>query len=841
MADTTVGQLAKLIKIDEKILLKKLMDSGIRKTDSSEIISNEEKNTLLMFIQSEKKTQKSFALRHKTVNQLRTSSNKKVNVEVRTKKIFSLPGKEMKKSFETNIKKNLAERNLFQNFNINKEKTVDGIKKVNVKQEISTNSVPTKNKKTFVKKQDSGFRIVSRPNIIPKVNALIKDKEDVLKTSIISNPKSRDRFSNKKPIDGARDNHKRNKKYSKDQKKIIKTISDNYEEIETRYRRKNKKSDLNQNKKIKINNPKKIVIYEEILISELAQKMSVKSEEIIKLLSGMGMKVTLSAKLDTEIAMLIVEEFGNTYVLHKDDLLIKNMSSSVNSDSQNSYHKETRPPVVTIMGHVDHGKTSLLDYIRKTHMVKNEYGGITQHIGAYSVKTTNGLITFLDTPGHEAFSAMRARGANITDIIVLVVAIDDGVKPQTIESIQHAKSSNVPIIVAINKVDKIEFHLDKIRLELSKHGIISDKQGGEVMFVGVSAKSGLGVNELLNNISLQAELLELKSTFSGSAKGIVIESKLQKGRGVVVSLLVKMGLLEKGDIVVCGTEYTKIRTIFDCQGKEILSAVPSTPVEILGFSTISLPGDEVTVVQNEKIAKQISELRKNKLKDKNILDKQGNDSTIFDLIKKKIVKEETEKNIQINVIIKSDFQGSLEAINYALSNIDSISLNIVAKGVGDITSSDINLAISMKCIIFGFNVHTDFLAKKISSSKKVDIRHYEVIYDIISDVKKMIAPLSNSLKEEKIVGSVEVRNIFNSSKHGLIVGCMTLDGSIKRQNPIRIIRDGKIIHSAKLRSLKRFKDNVSEVKKGLECGLVIDGYNDIKINDKIESFEIVSL
>ncbi|MBD3668947.1 MAG: translation initiation factor IF-2, partial [Kangiella sp.] len=501
---------------------------------------------------------------------------------------------------------------------------------------------------------------------------------------------------------------------------------------------------------------------------------------------------------------------------------------------------ETKPraPVVTIMGHVDHGKTSLLDYIRASHVASGEAGGITQHIGAYHVETDKGMITFLDTPGHAAFTAMRARGAEVTDIVVLIVAADDGVMPQTVEAVQHAKAAGVPMIVAVNKIDKEEADPDRVKNELSQHDVIPEDWGGDVQFVHVSAKSGQGVDDLLDSILLQSEVLELKASDEGAAKGFVIEARLDKGRGAVASILVQKGQLRKGDILLAGTHYGRVRALLDENGESIESAGPSIPVEVLGLSGVPVAGDEATVVADERTAREIADRREQKQREEfqarqqkakleNMFANMGND-------------EETQ---QLNVIIKADVQGSVEALNKSLVDLatEEVEVKVISSGVGGIKETDVSLAAASNAIIIGFNVRADSASRKLAEKEAVEIRYYSVIYEAIEEVKAALGGMLSPESRQEIIGLAEVRDVFKSPKLGAIAGCMVVEGVVKRHNPIRVLRDDVVIYEGELESLRRFKDDVNEVRNGMECGIGVKNYNDVKPGDKIEVFQIVEV
>jgi translation initiation factor IF-2 len=576
-----------------------------------------------------------------------------------------------------------------------------------------------------------------------------------------------------------------------------------------------------------------VSIGETVTVAELAQKMAVKATEIIKQMMKMGSMVTINQVLDQETAQMVAEEMGHKVVLTRENEL----EHQVLADRDGNVKVEPRAPVVTIMGHVDHGKTSLLDYIRRAKVASGEAGGITQHIGAYHVETENGMITFLDTPGHAAFTAMRARGAKATDIVILVVAADDGVMPQTIEAIQHAKAGGVPLIVAVNKMDKPEADPDRVKSELSQHGVMSEDWGGNNMFCHVSAKSGEGIDELLEGILLEAEVLELKAVREGMAAGVVVESKLDKGRGPVATVLVQEGTLKQGDIVLCGLEYGKVRAMKDENGNAITEAGPSIPVEILGLSGVPSAGDEATVVRDERKAREVALYRQGKFRDVKLARQQKSKL-------ENMFANMTEGEVQeLNIVLKADVQGSLEAISDSLNKLstDEVKVNIIASGVGGLTETDASLAAASNAIMVGFNVRADAQARKTIDSESVDLRYYSVIYHLIDEVRAAMGGMLAPEFKQEIIGLAEVRDVFKSPKIGAIAGCMVTEGTIKRSAPIRVLRDNVVIYEGELESLRRFKDDVNEVRNGMECGIGVKNYNDVRVGDQIEVFETVEI
>ncbi|HET7547007.1 MAG TPA: translation initiation factor IF-2 [Usitatibacter sp.] len=576
-----------------------------------------------------------------------------------------------------------------------------------------------------------------------------------------------------------------------------------------------------------------VLVPETITVGDLAHKMSVKAAEVIKVMMKMGTMVTINQVLDQDTAMIVVQEMGH---VAKPAKLDDPEAFLVESAAAEEAHVETRPPVVTVMGHVDHGKTSLLDAIRKARVAVGEAGGITQHIGAYHVETPRGVVTFLDTPGHEAFTAMRARGSQITDIVVLVVAADDGVMPQTIEAVNHAKAARVPVVVAVNKIDKPEANPQRVKNELLAHEVVAEEFGGETQFVEVSAKTGQNLDKLLEAIQLQSEVLELKAPVHAPAKGVVIESRLDKGRGPVATLLVKSGTLKKGDVVLAGAVYGRVRAMLDENGKSISEAGPAIPVEIQGLQDVARAGDDVVVLADEKKAREIALFRQGKFRDVKLAKQQA--------AKLENVFEQLQEGAKsLTLIIKADVQGSYEGLAHALTKLstDEVRVNIVHTGVGGITESDVNLALASKAVIIGFNTRADVAARKLAEHSGVDIRYYNVIYDAVDDVKAAINGMLAPERKEAVLGTVEVRNVFKISKVGTVAGCMVTDGLVRRGSQVRLIRDGVVIHTGELDSLKRFKEDVREVKSGFECGLSLRNFNDVQVGDHLEVFEVVEV
>ena len=578
---------------------------------------------------------------------------------------------------------------------------------------------------------------------------------------------------------------------------------------------------------------REVKIGETITVAELAAKMAVKASEVIKVMMKMGAMATINQVIDQETAAIVCEEMGHKFTLTKENEL----EEAVMSDREGQGELEPRAPVVTVMGHVDHGKTSLLDYIRKAKVAAGEAGGITQHIGAYHVETERGMVTFLDTPGHAAFTSMRARGAKATDIVILVVAADDGVMPQTKEAIQHAKAAGVPLVVAVNKMDKPEADPERVRNELSQYDVISEEWGGDVQFVPVSAKSGMGIDDLLEAILNQSELLELKAVKDGLARGVVIESRLDKGRGPVASILVQEGTLKQGEIVLCGFEYGRVRAMRDENGKEMKIAGPSTPVEVLGLSGVPVAGEDAAVVKDERKAREVALYRQGKFRDVKLARQQKSKL-------ENMFANMTEGDVsELNIVLKADVQGSVEAITESLMKLstDEVKVKIVGSGVGGITETDVTLAAASSAIIIGFNVRADGSARKLVEDEGLDLRYYGIIYELLDEVRAAMTGMLAPEFKQQIIGLAQVRDVFRSPKFGAVAGCMVTEGVIKRNAPIRVLRDNVVIFEGELESLRRFKDDVSEVRNGFECGIGVKNYNDVREGDQIEVFEVVQV
>ena len=867
MADVTVKQLAQVVGIPVERLLNHLQDAGLAIDDEKQQINEDEKRILLSHLKggsssagkSEKSSSGKITLRRKSVSQVASfdvNSGKKVNIEVRKKRVYL-----KKPVVEETIEEPPVEE-------LVTEVAIAAVEDVVGDEVVAEVSSPAEDNKSLPGDEDSenvaessatDVVSVTEEIEVEKVEASVEEvatvsgqevtKSDPAKPAKEENKPARSKKEhskeNKEDLDGDKADHKRNRRKGKQQLSSL-NESDDFGGYGRRHkpkkRRHAEKSDqyrqaeeslTHQFEKPTAPTVREIHIPETITVADLAKKMSVKAAEVIKIMIGLGAMATINQVIDQETAVIVVEEMGHKAILLQENAI----ESSLESEYVPVGEEVHRAPVVTIMGHVDHGKTSLLDYIRRTKVASAEAGGITQHIGAYNVNTDKGNITFLDTPGHAAFTAMRARGAKVTDIVVLIVAADDGVKPQTVEAVMHAKAANVPIIVAVNKVDKQGADPDKVMNELSTHEIIPESWGGDTMFVNISAKTGAGVDSLLDAILLQSEVLELQATQEGCAKGVVVESRLDRGRGPVATILVQSGMLHRGDVILAGLQYGRIRALVGDHGNQVEQAGPSIPVEVQGLSAIPHAGDEVIVVPDERRAREVALFRQGKFRDVKLARRQKSSlEGIFENM--------SEANLKsLNIVLKADMQGSVEAISDALVKLssDEVKVDVIASGVGGITESDVQLAIASNALLIGFNVRADVGAKKLAEHESLNINYYSVIYDIVDQVKAALSGMLAPEFKEEIVGTAEVREVFRSPKLGLIAGCMVTEGSIKRNNPIRVLRDNVVIYDGTLESLRRFKDDVTEVKQGIECGIGVKNYNDVKVGDVIEVFETIAL
>jgi len=836
MADVTVKQFAEVVGITIDRLLEQLQEAGLKKDDADANLTDTEKMDLLSHLRrkhgkdedgAEDEGPKKITLSRKSTSELKVGGSqgkgKSVTVEVRKKRTYVKRSIVLEKETER-VEQERAKREVVEA----EQKRLED----DAKRKIEEKEAQRKTEEAALEKAVEDRKAAE--------NAALRQKSD---------EETRSKKAEAAPAAPAKENKddRKGKKSRKDEKK---------DDRGTKYGRKElhvnaDKSGRRKKKKRKITSiptaetehgftmptapiVRDVALPETISVTDLAQRMSVKAAEVIKVMMNMGSMVTINQMLDQDTAAVVVEEMGHRAELIKDDAAEEAVFSAVDEEEGEAV---TRAPVVTIMGHVDHGKTSLLDYIRRSKVASGEAGGITQHIGAYHVDVGGSSITFLDTPGHAAFTAMRARGAKVTDIVVLVVAADDGVMPQTKEAVQHAKAAGVPLIIAVNKIDKPEADAERIKNELSQFEVIPEDWGGDTMFVSVSAHTGEGVDKLLETISLQAEVLELKAVKTGSARGTVVESRLDKGRGTVATVLVQKGTLKKGDILLAGLEFGRVRAMLNEYGKPIDEAGPSIPVEVLGLSGTPGAGDEAVVVESERKAREVAVLRQGKNRDVKLARQQA--AKLENMFSKMAEGEVS----YLNIVLKADVQGSIGAISDALENLstDEVKVKIVVSGVGGINESDVNLAVASQAIVIGFNVRADASAKRLIDEEEVDLHYYSVIYDLIDEVKSsMTGMLAPEFKEE-IIGLAEVRDVFKSPKLGAIAGCMVVDGTVKRSNPIRVLRDNVVIYEGELESLRRFKDDANEVKQGTECGIGVKNYNDVKVGDQIEVYERIQV
>ena len=847
MADVKISELAKTVGVSVDKLLSQIKEAGLPHSAPDELISNDDKNALLVFLRrshgdrdATDAAPKKITLKRKTLGTLKSSSThgrgKTVNVEVRKKRTY--------------VKRVVEEEPENVPADLNEEETVQApLPEIQESESEPKADVKTNQEQTEKLKQASETT-PTETRVLPSEAAPAQDLSKSKSSKAATKRRAPSKEDVEDPIDKKKA-HLKNKAKAQGPKRQNKTIhvnddfvleGDEFDELAGRNRRvsgrKSRAKAASQQHAFEKPTEfiaKEIQIGSANSVTDLAQKMSIKSAEIIKALFNMGVMATINQILDQDTATLLIEELGHTAVFVSDDAIEEELAESLSSKEGSEKFK--RAPVITVMGHVDHGKTSLLDFIRKASVASSEAGGITQHIGAYHVQTAHGMISFLDTPGHAAFTAMRSRGAQATDVIVLVVAADDGVKPQTEEAVQHAKAAEVPLVVAINKMDKEGVDPDRVKNELSAMEIIPEEWGGDVQFIEVSATTGSGVENLLEAILLQAELLELTAYTDVPGQGVVVESRLDKGRGPVASVLVKNGTLRSGDILLAGHEYGKVRALVNELGDSVESAGPSIPVEVLGLSGVPEAGDKFVVVPDERSAREVSDFRRERQKDTQLAKQQsGMVENMFSTI------GTSEKKI-FNLILKADVRGSLEAITSSLHKLgtDEVDITIVAASVGGISENDAHLAATSKAMIFGFNVRADKAARDLIEGEGLQLRYYNVIYDVIDDAKQIMGGLLAPEIREEIVGIAEVRDVFNSPKFGQIAGSMVVEGTVYRSKPIRVLRDDVVIYEGELESLRRFKDDATEVRNGMECGIGVRNYNDVKVGDKIEVYETTEI
>ena len=889
MAETTVKKLADIVGTPVEKLLSQMKDAGLPHGDASEVVSDEQKQQLLAHLRKSHGAAdteaKKITLKRKSTSTIKTTGaagkSKTVNVEVRKKRTY------VKREALEEQEREEAERKAAEEAarlaEEEKRKAEEAAKRqaeeeaASKKEEEAKARAEAERKAAGEKAAEEKTKRVSVPKTAtakkpaktetPEEKAKREEAERKQreadeakrKQEAEARKKAEEEAARRTAEEAARIAAELEKRGDQEEKKpeeeedkgssiVVAAQEASYQREERQSRRRRRKpksagvahgqmkSSMNKQHGFKTPTEKKIYeveVPETITVGDLAQRMNIKAKELIKAMMKMGEMATVNQFIDQETAFLLVEEMGHKAVASKgqEEVLEDHLADMVNRDDVDL---NDRAPVVTIMGHVDHGKTSLLDYIRKAKVADGEAGGITQHIGAYHVQHEKGMITFLDTPGHAAFTAMRARGAKATDIVVIVVAADDGVMPQTEEAINHAKASGAPIIIAVNKIDKEQADPDRVRNELATKDVIPEEWGGEYQFINVSAHSGQGVDDLLDAILLQSELLELKSPATGSATGVVIESRIEKGRGTVASILVQAGELNIGDMLLAGAHFGRVRAMVDENGKPITSAGPSIPVEVLGLDGAPEVGEQVQVVPDEKKAREVAEFRQERDRDLKLKRQQA--SKLENLF----ANMGSEEIKTVNIVLKTDVRGSLEALTGALNDLgtEEVKVNLVSAGVGAINESDVNLAMTSEAVLLGFNVRADSKAKKLCEQEGLDLRYYSVIYELIDDVKSAMSGLLAPEKREEILGTAQVRDVFRSSKFGAVAGCMVIEGTLYRNRPIRVLRDDVVVFEGELESLRRFKDDVQEVRNGMECGIAVKSYNDVKEGDKIEVFEV---
>lgn len=827
MTQVTVKELAQVVNTPVERLLQQMSEAGLPHKNAEQAVTDSEKQALLAFLKSSHgdkvEEPRKITLQRKTTSTLRAAGSKTISVEVRKKKTFV---KRSAEEIEAEKQRELAE-----------QRAVAEAARLKAEEETKQRAVAEPHcavsASAPLEASAAAAPVAAVVVDLPVVAAVVEErkKEEPRRPDKARNDDAERRGGERKTTQ-----HRPSAKEKAPAPRVApRSIDEESDSFRRGGRGKGKLKKRNAHGFQSPTGPivREVKIGETITVGDLAQQMSVKAAEIIKFMFKLGTPATINQVLDQETAQLVAEELGHKVTLVSDTALEDSLAESLKFEGETF----SRAPVVTVMGHVDHGKTSLLDYIRRAKVAAGEAGGITQHIGAYHVETERGMVTFLDTPGHAAFTAMRARGAKATDIVILVVAADDGVMPQTIEAVQHAKAAGVPLVVAVNKIDKPGADLDRIRSELSVQGVTSEEWGGDTPFVSVSAKAGTGVDELLEAVLLQAEILELKATPSAPGRGVVVESRLDKGRGPVATVLVQDGTLRQGDMVLIGSNYGRIRAMLDENGKAIKEAGPSIPVEILGLDGTPEAGDDMSVLADEKKAREVALFRQGKFREVKLARAHaGKLENIFENMGQ-------EEKKTLNIVLKSDVRGSLEALQGSLSGLgnDEVQVRVVGGGVGGITESDANLALASNAVLFGFNVRADAGARKIVEQEGLDMRYYNVIYDIIEDVKKALTGMLGSDVRENILGIAEVRDVFRSPKFGAIAGCMVVEGTVYRNRPIRVLRDDVVIFEGELESLRRFKDDAAEVRNGMECGIGVKSYNDVKVGDKIEVFEKVQV
>jgi translation initiation factor IF-2 len=873
MADVTVSQFAEVLKVPVDRLLVQLDQAGIKVDGPNARISDDAKLELLTHLRrshgsgQEGSAPNKITLRRKTQQEIKLASAqgraRTVNVEVRQKKTYikrdvlqeqarqqqdeiDAKRREADDAARAEAERIEAERREHERVEAENRRRIE--EEANRKKQAAEDArriAEQQQREAEVREREAARRASETP---AQRAAELRERENIRRANEASQPRSRPQPAAaaeaparaeppagvQRPAGGQPDAKGGETRYGRQELHVVGDVSSRYKK---KRRMKARPMGGEGDAKHGFEMPtapvvREVAVGETITVAELAQKMAVKATEVIKVLMNMGVMATINQVIDQDTAVLVVEEMGHTAKILKEDQMEADLQGAASEQVL-----ESRPPVVTVMGHVDHGKTSLLDYIRSTKVAAGEAGGITQHIGAYHVSTPKGGVTFLDTPGHAAFTAMRARGAKATDVVVLVVAADDGVMPQTIEAIQHARAANVPIVVAVNKIDKNDADPERVRTELSKQEVIPEEWGGQNMFVNVSARTGQGIDQLLEAILLQAEVLEIKAPHTGLAMGLVIEASIEKGRGAVATVLVKRGTLKVGDPILAGAEFGRVRAMFDYTGQAVQEAGPSMPVVVLGLSGAPNAGDELLAVESERKAREVALHRQGKTRDVKLARQSSARS------EDAFQQMESDKAAGVAVLIKTDVQGSAEALRDALTKLstEEVQVKVLGANVGGITVSDVQLAAASKAIIIGFNVRADSGAREAVKETGVEIRYYSIIYEAIDDVKAMMTGLLQPEIKEQIIGIAQVREVFRSSKFGVVAGCLVTEGTVRRNNPIRVLRDNVVIFEGALESLRRFKDDVNEVRAGTECGIGVKNYQDVRVNDQIECFARVEV
>jgi translation initiation factor IF-2 len=841
MADVTVSQFADVLKVPVDRLLVQLEQAGITVSGPDDMISDEAKMELLSHLRRSHGTgedasaPRKITLKRKTQTELKLASTqgraRTVNVEVRVKRTY--------------VKRDvLEEQNRAQ-----QEQADQKLKEIEAAQRVEAEKAEADRREQERLDQENRRRLEEEQTRSRQLEEQRraqeqreKDEAEREKTRRPAEPQrppepprqdARPKVERPAPPAPARGAPTR---YGRQELHVASDASARFKKKKTRMRGRPMSGDGEQKHGFEMPTApmkREVAVSETITVAELAQRMAVKANEVIKALMGLGVMATINQTIDQDTAVLVIEEMGHQAKLVKENEIEEDIQGVTDS----AIEELPRPPVVTVMGHVDHGKTSLLDYIRRTKVAAGEAGGITQHIGAYHVETPRGMVTFLDTPGHAAFTAMRARGAKATDVVVLVVAADDGVMPQTIEAVQHAKAAGVPIVVAVNKIDKPDADPERVRTELAKYEVVSEEWGGADMFRHVSAKTGQGIDELLEAILLQSEVLELTAPRTGLASGIVVESSIEKGRGAVATVLVKRGTLRQGDPILAGSQFGRVRAMFDEAGRPVDEALPSMPVVVLGLQGAPNAGDELLVVESDRKAREVALHRQARHRDTRVAGRMS--STAEDVFSQM---EEAKASV-IALVVKADVQGSAEALREALTKLstDEVQVKVLASNLGGITASDIQLAAASKARVIGFNVRADSSAREAMKETGMEVRYYSIIYEVIDDVKAVMSGMLAPEIKETIVGTAQVREVFRSSKFGVVAGCLVMEGTVKRNNPIRVLRESVVIFEGTLESLRRFKDEVNEVRAGTECGIGVKNYQDVRVGDQIECFSRVEV